>query len=173
MRVSAQLEQLLIKPYHSQRIEAAVVETALSDLRLHVALSHSGWAPRGRNDLVIFFLVDCCRKRDRVLAELVVDGIHGLCHSSPLLSIRILKESHLVVVFAKGRKRDAEKPHACAEAYAIEDSHGRAVDFTGIIRGGGQGGLPRERLEIRVPHGERDLLALVAVASCPPPNPFT
>ena len=100
-----------------------------------------------------------------MFAELVVDGIHGLCHSGPLLPVCVLKESQLVIVFAKGRKGDTEKPHAFAKAYPIKDSHGRAVDFAGIIRGGGQGDLPGKGLEIRVPHRERDLLTFVTVAS--------
>ena len=83
-----------------------------------------------------------------------------------------LKERHLVTVFAEGRKGDTEKPHAFAEAYPVEDGHRGAVDLAGIVRGGRQGDLPRKGLEIRVPHRERDFPALVAVASCPPPDPF-
>ena len=75
-------------------------------------------------------------------------------------------------IFPEARERNAEEPDALAEAYPVEDGNGGAVDFAGIVRVGRQGGLLRKGFEIRIPDREGDLLAFVAVAPCPPSDPF-
>ena len=72
-----------------------------------------------------------------MLAELLVDGIHGLGHGGPFVLFRVLKERHLVSVFPRGRKGDAEEPHAFAQVYPVEDSDCGAVDFAGVVCRGG------------------------------------